>query len=576
MVLTTRQKFFIERISELLHIGTLDSYRVKTHNVHTIIIELYSLIEQWGKGNIKQFETIQLSARETKDKIENDKIYLSNFPFRHLLPNYLENFAKDDRGRNIECLRIQQLLEKILYCADSKSYINALFKELTRLTSIEDNSDENEEILQKDLAEIDIHLSSLCTELIYVGFSKTHLYHCVSIFNNSPGESFGAMLNKFISVTNPTNLRKYIIIFRLNLSKMIKDLDLPELLRAFPDKYHNEWLERKRAKFIKCQNNQRYFVSEVDALDEMAALKLGKEVLSKYLDKIHFSLNHSKIIPDYTGIILENKGSDYIAINRPFLPILDGVQASESTMGCSSEQDFNIIAEAKNLSKDVLNRLTSALRHLRIGDNDTEIEQRFINYWIALEFIFSTPAASDSTYRRIKDNLISILISCYGKRNLSVFNQQVKLFADTTSIPDIWNADAADTIPQIIELPILLKYRLHQYRNHLLSGDKKKIARYLEIHKRNISWQIARIYRLRNELIHEAAIKQDIESLTSILRYYLILVLNRAVEFFKEVAVKHSTTIFNMESFFMHYELIRLAIEKNHNLEDIMNYGNID
>ena len=436
MVLTARQKFFIERLSELLHVGTLDSYRVRTHNVHTLILELHTLIEQWRKGNIKQFETIQLSARETKDKIENDKIYLSNFPFRHLLPNYLENFAKDDKGKNIECLRIQQLLEKVLYSTDSGTYIKALFEELTRLTSIEDNSDETDEVLEKDLTEIDIHLSSLCTELIFVGFSKTHLYHSASIFSNSSGEAFNEMLNKFIKATNPTNLRKYIIIFRLNLSKMIKDLDLPELLKTFPDKYRNEWLERKRAKFIKCQNNQRYFVSEVDALDEMAALKLGKEVLSKYLDKIHFSLNHSKIIPDNTGIIFENKGSDYIAINRPFLPILDGVQPSEDTMVSSKELDLNIIADAKNLSPEVLNRLTSALRHLRIGDNDTEIEQRFINYWIALEFIFSTPAASDSTYRRIKENIISILISCYGKRNLSVLNQQIKLFADTTSIPD--------------------------------------------------------------------------------------------------------------------------------------------
>ena len=343
MVLTARQKFFIERLSELLHVGTLDSYRVRTHNVHTLILELHTLIEQWRKGNIKQFETIQLSARETKDKIENDKIYLSNFPFRHLLPNYLENFAKDDKGKNIECLRIQQLLEKVLYSTDSGTYIKALFEELTRLTSIEDNSDETDEVLEKDLTEIDIHLSSLCTELIFVGFSKTHLYHSASIFSNSSGEAFNEMLNKFIKATNPTNLRKYIIIFRLNLSKMIKDLDLPELLKTFPDKYRNEWLERKRAKFIKCQNNQRYFVSEVDALDEMAALKLGKEVLSKYLDKIHFSLNHSKIIPDNTGIIFENKGSDYIAINRPFLPILDGVQPSEDTMVSSKELDLNII-----------------------------------------------------------------------------------------------------------------------------------------------------------------------------------------------------------------------------------------
>lgn len=483
MTLTTRQNFFITRLSELLHIGTLDSYRVRTHNVHTLILELHSLIDQWMKGNIKQFETIQLCALETKDKIENDSIYLANFPLRHLLPIYLENFAKDDKKKNIDGLRIQQLLNKVLDSADTATYTKALFTELIRLTSIKDIHGERTEDIENDLAQIDIHLSSLCTELIFAGFSKTYLYHCVSLFNSSYDKTFDEQLKNFRNATNPSNLRQYTIIFRLNLSKTIKDLDLPELLKTFPTCYLNERLKRNRANFIKCQNNQRYFKAEVYALDEMSALKLGKEILSKYLDKIHFSLNYSKIIPDNTGVILEIKESGFVAINRPFLPILDGVQNTEEESVTSKECDLNTIADAKNLSPEVLNRLTSALRHLRIGDNDTEIEQRFINYWIALEFIFSTPVASDSTYRRIKENLISILISCYGKRNLTALNQQVKQSAAGLPIQDIWETNAIAEIFDKIELPILLKYRLHQYEKHLLSGKAKEIARYLKFTK---------------------------------------------------------------------------------------------
>ena len=190
-----------------------------------------------------------------------------------------------------------------------------------------------------------------------------------------------------------------------------------------------------------------------------------------------------------------------------------------------------------------------------------------------MEFLFSTPLASDSTFGRIKDNLINILTSCYGRRNIKALDEQIQQVADAVTIPNIWKPDAIKEITETLDLPVLLKYRLHRYGIHLLSGKDKQIRGYLERHKKNVGWQIARIYRLRNELIHEAAIRQDIEGLTSNLRYYLIFVLTNAVVYFSEKAEVSSSLnrTFDMESFFMYYDLLRMSIENNCTLENILN-----
>ena len=54
---------------------------------------------------------------------------------------------------------------------------------------------------------------------------------------------------------------------------------------------------------------------------------------------------------------------------------------------------------------------------------------------------------------------------------------------------------------------------------------------------------------MRNELIHEAALKQDIEGATSNLRFYLVLVLNQLISFF------HNTTMLvSINDFFHDFE----------------------
>ena len=215
-------------------------------------------------------------------------------------------------------------------------------------------------------------------------------------------------------------------------------------------------------------------------------------------------------------------------------------------------------------------RLMASLRHLRIGDGQTDIDQQFVNYWIALEFIFSSSSKNDNTYQRIKDHLVSILSTCYLKRNLLyIKNWLVKtnLILEGDDIVATINNDGF-----VNDLEnILLKYRMKKLKSHIINRDS--IKKYVDLHKSNLLQHLSRIYRLRNELVHEAAIKQDIVNVTSNLRFYLVFVINQMVGFFSDVENDESKK--TMLKFFWNYEkhemLILKSQDRNEKLKSIMN-----
>ena len=117
------------------------------------------------------------------------------------------------------------------------------------------------------------------------------------------------------------------------------------------------------------------------------------------------------------------------------------------------------------------------------------------------------------------------------------------------------------------DVDILTRYRLRRIKSHLHHSDK--IKEYLRRHRTNIERHLIRIYRLRNELVHEAAIKQDIASVTSNVRYYLVFVLNRLIGFLKEGGASPDEK--EMFHFFWVYDSVLKTIERtNYDIEQIM------
>lgn len=149
-----------------------------------------------------------------------------------------------------------------------------------------------------------------------------------------------------------------------------------------------------KGSFKKAQNRRFYIVKE-EAADTCSALQKARLRLSQALDRNNMGTVHIS----NTGVVLYMKDGSLVLRPEKCYEI------------CPCQNDLNKLPSimhqldsSDTISRDIKDRLNTALRHLRVGDEQTEIEQRFLNYWIGLEFIFSTPRSGDSTFSRLMEN----------------------------------------------------------------------------------------------------------------------------------------------------------------------------
>ena len=162
----------------------------------------------------------------------------------------------------------------------------------------------------------------------------------------------------------------------------------------------------------------------------------------------------------------------------------------------------------------------------------------------------------DATYTFEEDGTVVGAVGGIGVEGTYEFDgEKVTSTINNSTSVFVYNED--DLIAKINEPEfvagldsILLKYRITNMKSHL--HHKDKVKDYVVNHQTHLLQHISRIYRLRNELVHEAALKQDIENVASNLRFYLVFVLNQMVDYFSEDSTNMKSK--TMLQFFWNYE----------------------
>jgi hypothetical protein len=558
---TDLQKYFSERIVELFHKDTIDSYRVRSHNAFSLLKELYDLVCGWKDNRIKQFETVQLCIEENVDALKMDTCLDYSFYDKKNFIEELETYSKNGENNLILSSRILIILNKCISFNEDK-YLNTLFTQIEEKLFTDIEYDEKN--IMPTIKNLDYNTLSLACELIHIGYSKIHLYVCAREFMPSEKtfkEVYDFFKNKFIGKSE----NNYKVIFRLVIpDTFLKNNEFSDFTKELDPSYINEYVNRKYPKFIQSGKSIRFFVNDVISHDNISAIKKSKETLSCLLDQLNVGMMSLSInIPDVALVCIHKNDNTYF-YQRGTQFVLDGNYSDDLNKSARFRELLAKINSNKTVKQEVKDRINSAMRHIRIANNSTELEQQFINYWIALEFIFSSPETNENTYNRLRTNLINLLTCCYMKRNLSEINEELIKMKIVKMDSYFWE-DIDETINSLTSP--LLKYRVRKLKS-VITGNSDKRKLYINNHKKNVNQHIARIYRMRNELIHEAAIKQNIESVTSNLRYYLIFLLNNIIVFFSKVSVDSAEQ--GMTDFFIEYDMMKKKIEKEWDLDTIL------
>lgn len=547
------QCFFKLRMTEILHKDTLDSYRVKANNVMSLLIEFRGVLENWISGNIKNYQTVSYCVAECIDLIKKDTCLDFSFYDKELFIEELTSFDKaqqnDKKILISEAIRLKTYVEMCI-SVNKTIYLESLLNKIRQFLFIEETIDDAK--FSPTLQEFDTYISSFACELLRKGFSKKYLYKFFNYFKQNkyhiPFEkAFGEMCSTLVSGKK----KRFTVIFKLSFPKNVSTNGniacFPNLKTSIDNCMKNSIV--KETGYKEEGDRVRFYIMEIDALDSAMAARLCHDKLSTIFD---FNLNTFKYVevPSTALTFCPKVGAEGYNVKSEKVFILDSGNMGMNENEHSLYEKLKSIEQNSTISKDVKDRITAAIRHLRIGDCQSEIEQQFINYWIALEFIFASSSSKESTFERIKKFFIEISQACYIKRNILYLNAWLIKTHKLEQGEYYWEKEDVDPFINSID-NILLKYRLLNIKSHLRNKDS--IKTYLTRHKKNLEQHITRIYRLRNELIHEAAIKQDIANVTSNLRSYLIFILNQLIFHFS-ASNYYDMKSREMTQFFLMYE----------------------
>ncbi len=531
---STAEYYFTQRLCELTYYGTLDSYRVRLNNPKTTIEELCQVLLDWHSKKIKDFKTVEAVINELKKLLKNE----SELSFLKTSKNSFLKILNDCNKEEY----IQLLYASRTILTENESYSTVLFEklgnEIKRLNSITPFGVEEYDTTER-------LLGYLISELCSWGYSKSFLFHLArSLFSKPSTHTFDNSLKMFSKVVENKSPETFSVFLKAKFSnielellrKRIPELLSPEIIDEYKSTAPKEFLS------FYSESSKEYpdiFHIKVESLDYYDAVKLARARVSEILDIVKLGYTERSLKIFKTALLISNNDPTKIEKQRIFYQIDGRVETSPEIYDRFLIK-FLSIRENQIIAHETKEKIKSAIRYFRLGTESIEIEQKFINYWIGIEYLFSNYDVSSSTFHRFKNYFTKIHSLTYFKRNLIEFHNdllqgdvisQLPTFKSLTDINYLLEPATFDFIRNNYkETEPLLSYRANTFYE-ILTNDKS-FKNYILNHIDNLEGHLIRIYRIRNEIVHEAAIKPNIENLTANLRYYLIFAITSLLDFF--------------------------------------------
>lgn len=531
-------KYFFSRCNELLHHKTFDSYRVKLHSPYSIFKELDESIIKLNKKRIKHFDpTISSIGEEAKTYLEND--YLKNvFVFQtfsrkqiiEILNNTCVKIKDGKRNRTLS------LVCKTILNENSQIKQN-LFTEIKNILLSDD--------MGKCL-ELDTYTSWLLSQILFEGYSRTYvndrIKKCKLAINN--GTDITLSINTLASNFSKSN-EFYDVIFKAKRgsSEPIKTTSIQiEEIDIFPVEFSsNSYVNEK---FKTKGENESYFKVSVESLDFWSALNRSYEIILEAIEIniLHYSEN--TIIVENQALIID-VASRKIRM-QPLDKRIDGFYNYEESEFVRFAENFKQL-QAGSVAHE---KIRSAIRFYKLGNDSIEIEHKLLNYWIGFEQLYASVDSNEDSITRIKTFFTSMNAVFYWQRRIQYLLKSTNRFNERKEISDLLNP--GDANPVIDSLLISMRYE--SYKNDL--QDSSNIRKSIELHLKKMEQHLTRIYRVRNELVHEGRSFLDLYLIAGHLRHYLIFSIEQITNTLSE-----SQSLEHLDDVFVYYENLLTRIK---------------
>lgn len=475
---------------------------------------------------------------------------------------YFEKLIKDLKKDNY--LKIVHAGNIII--RENANYIQGLFTEIKNK-------------IQQDIAKVDLDFKEmkvfsrliefLYIELNHLGFTKFYLNRFVAaIFSGLDNLNFDERFAIIESLKN-RRVEVFEVIFGFDTSKFDKNKvkffsnEIKVVDRANKGRLSATTHNGIDGFFEKYKDDILLSI-KVETKDYYQALNQARKLLLKIMDILYLGYNDRTLSLTNECFIVGSLQPEKSS-SLPTMYQIDGYYRSNPKVYRKLLQKSATL-RSLDVSLETKNKINSGIRYLRMGGRSGELINKFVNYWIGLEYIFSTYDADSYTVGRLREYFKRCHSIIYLKRNLTEFHKDIKRLKEHTNLPefndDLQYLELEATYNYIIansNSPLMI-FRAQYYKELLL--DPKRVRAVMENHQKNLEWNLTRIYRIRNEIVHNAAIKEDIAVLTSHLRYYLTFIINGLIDFLinRPIDINNDQKI-SIDDYFLLQDLTLASLE---------------
>jgi hypothetical protein len=518
--------FLVQLLEELLFPYSLDTYKPSATNASTLCIEAITIIKA----------------------IDDELIDENNL--RHILKELVLNLKKDQIVKSLISLDINNLIGR-LENEDTKLHeVSILLKIIYSHINLKVYKTQTEKTLlavistPKEKDKIRTLARSYITTLINIGYSTRYLRSAVMIFfyKNKKNKVDGVKsLEEFFRLFDGSR-KNFTTIFKVNkLFDEIKDscetlgIQVDSILDGSMAKVGDD-------KGFQLHGNELYLIiKDISAMDIFSARDIAESKINQMSTLISFFHHEESTIWQPNALMIENEFNKGRLLQKSPNPML---LCSDSRIKNAAIKLNSFINNFNLTEIDSFERFNRAMELHALALRSDSSDNQLLNLWISLETI--VPSKSGRTKAKINniiDSVIPFLTIVHIENLLNRLTHDFILWDKIKFLNAIAGIEGNSKKEQLIKLLVLPEYsktkdqlfndlqQFHLLRNRAyyfsnILSDSSKIASLHEAHHQRLDWQIRRIYRTRNMLVHSGETPAFISILIKNLHDYFDTVIN--------------------------------------------------
>ncbi len=415
-----------------------------------------------------------------------------------------------------------------------------LFAEIRRIT---ETADEERERLDRAVSQI---LALLRNE----GYSYFHLRYITSVIERP--EPFKERLNLLyrLITRSPEAYEVYFLVktsdsalFRDGIGKNIAVEDRDEISAKNSE---------ASTRFLGQDQGGTVVSFKLESLDPYGAMSEASRALRELGDSARLYRNQPLFSAVHDFVLVRHSRGDYHIYDERTLFFEFGTTAHDFDR--KFHEHLELLATLRNEERI---RLQASLQYYSVALDSPDYQVVFINLWIALEALFQE-TDGDSVIGRIRrtlprvvasNYLIDILrelakdlvrnkggdfsvIECFFPRSTPKYIDLSELLE---ALSDNENGPRITALLQFTGNHELLVHRVYRLWKEYFR-ERDVLYRRIKRHVENVDWQIARLYRVRNAIMHQGSADTDLIYLSHHLNHYYRIAIHKCLGTLRENA----------------------------------------